>query len=130
MTLRNNLVSEMIMVWEGVKYDHCVSHKYPQSVMKSSSCPFALAWSTVTQFSRINTTSHEISIAALKGLLPVNHKTSALRQAAGDLQGIRPGLASASTGGSLSVCRPRSSQDQRLAFIFFYTHQGRAEGCG
>lgn len=80
-TPRSNLVWKMITRWEGVKYDHCVSHRYPQSLMKGSFCPFA--------FSLVHRPHGSTGLtppAGREALLPVelvNHGTSTSTLAGG-----------------------------------------------
>lgn len=110
-----------------MKYDHCASHRYPQNMMKANFYPFP--------FSLVHKLHGSGGLAkcqpggkhCLKSLWPVelvNHKTSILTSAGGDLMGIRHGMTAGCVGARHSTCRPWSSPGSEDDFHLFSTPTG------
>lgn len=119
-TLRRNLASKMITSWEGVKYEHCVSHQYLQSIMKSSFLPFPFSLVHM-QHNSGGWTPPAGRLALLSwrafclwSLWTIEHQ---LRDGLGQSTGNQAWHVCSLHWGQVLICRPWSSRDQRVTSL-------------
>ena len=120
-TRGSNLVWKMITRWEGVKYDHCVSHRYPRSLMKGSFCPFGFSLVHRPHGSGGLTPPAGRKHCCLWSLWITEHQHPRWLE---DPQGTRPGRTG--TGSLRQTTALAGSEDD----FYLFSHQGRAKGWG